>query len=54
MDLLPEIDRVEWRFYDPQRKIWIDQAPPGQPPLVELKLFLPGRTTPIREVFSTR
>ena len=53
-DILPEIERIEWRFYDPQRKIWIDQARPGRPPLVELKLFLPGRTTPVREVFSTR
>ncbi len=54
LDILPEIDRIEWRFYDPQRKIWVDQSRPGRPPLVELKLFLPGRTTPIREVFPTR
>src|SRR4051812_579376 len=27
IDLLPEIDRVEWRFYDPAKKIWIEQSP---------------------------
>lgn len=51
-DLLPEVARVEWRFWDPSKKIWLDQSPPGRPPLIELLLFMPGRTTPERVVFS--
>jgi prepilin-type N-terminal cleavage/methylation domain-containing protein len=52
-DLLPEVDRVEWKFYDPARKVWVDQHPPGRPPMIELLLTLPGRTTPVRTVFAT-
>ncbi len=52
-DLLPEIERVEWRFYDPAKKLWIEQAPPGRPPLIELLLTLPGRKEPLRAVFET-
>src|SRR5690606_4904883 len=52
-DLLPEVDRVEWRFYDPAKKEWIDQSPPARPPMIELLLYLPGRTTAVRAVFAT-
>ncbi len=52
-DLLPEVDRVEWRFYDAERKIWVDHMPPARPPMIELLLTLPGRTTPVRAVFAT-
>ena len=52
-DLLPEVDRIEWKFYDAGRKIWVDQHPPGRPPMVELLLTLPGRATPVRTVFTT-
>jgi hypothetical protein len=52
-DLLPEVDRVEWKFYDAARKIWVDQLPAGRPPMIELRLTLPGRTTPVRAVFAT-
>lgn len=53
MDLLPEVARVEWRFYDAAKKLWLDQSPAVRPPLVELRLFLPGRTSPVRSVFTT-
>jgi hypothetical protein len=53
LDLLPEVDRVEWRFYDLQKKIWVDQQQAVHPPLVELRLAMPGRKTPIRVVFET-
>lgn len=53
LDILPEIERAEWRFYDPAKRLWLDQAPASRPPLVELKLFLPGRSAPVREVFAT-
>lgn len=53
LDLLPEVERVEWRFYDPAKKLWLEQHPPGRPPLIELRLLLPGRKTPIRAVFET-
>jgi len=52
LELLPEVERVEWRIYDPAKKLWLEQVPAGRPPLIELLLFLPGRTTPVREVFS--
>lgn len=52
-DLLPETGRAEWRFYDPAKKLWIEQQGPGRPPLIELRLLLPGRKFPIRAVFET-
>jgi prepilin-type N-terminal cleavage/methylation domain-containing protein len=53
LDLLPEVDRVEWRFYDPAKKVWVEQHPPGRPPLIELRLLVPGRKLPLRAVFET-
>lgn len=53
IDLLPEVDRVEWRFYDLPKKIWIEQSPAVRPPLIELRLSLPGRKSPLRAVFET-
>lgn len=53
MDLLPEVDRVEWRFYDPLKKAWVEQQTSARPPLIELRLSLPGRKTPLRAVFET-
>jgi len=53
MELLPEVERVEWRFYDPAKKIWIEQSPAVRPPLIELRLQLPGRRQPLRAVFET-
>jgi prepilin-type N-terminal cleavage/methylation domain-containing protein len=53
VDLLPEVDRVEWRFYDPAKKTWVEQSPAARPPLIELRLSLPGRKLPLRAVFET-
>jgi hypothetical protein len=53
IDLLPEVERVEWRFYDPAKKAWVEQSPAVRPPLIELRLSLPGRKTPLRAVFET-
>ena len=53
LPLLPEVDRVEWRFYDPAKKLWLEVHPAARPPLVDLLLFLPGRLIPLRAVFST-
>ena len=53
LDLLPEVDRVEWRFYDVSKKAWVEVQQPGRPPLVELRLSPPGRKNPIRAVFET-
>jgi prepilin-type N-terminal cleavage/methylation domain-containing protein len=53
VDLLPEVDRVEWRFYDPAKKVWVEQSPAARPPLIELRLSLPGRKLPLRAVFET-
>jgi prepilin-type N-terminal cleavage/methylation domain-containing protein len=53
LDLLPEVDRVEWRFYDPSKKTWVEVAQPGRPPLIELRIALPDRKLPLRAVFET-
>lgn len=53
LELLPEIERIQWRFYDPRRKQWLEKMPPGRPPMIELQLTLPGRKTPLRAVFGT-
>lgn len=53
LDLLPEVDRVEWRFYVPASKNWLELQPASRPPLIELKLFLQGRKYPLRAVFET-
>ncbi len=53
LDLLPEVERVEWRFYDPAKKTWLELHPPARPPLIELRLLLPGRKVPLRAVFET-
>ena len=53
LDLLPEVDRVEWRFYDPQKKVWVEQHQAGRPPMIEIRLSLPGRKLPLRAVFET-
>ena len=53
LDLLPEVERVEWRFYDPAKKVWLEQQPAARPPLIELRLWLPGRRNPLRAVFET-
>jgi prepilin-type N-terminal cleavage/methylation domain-containing protein len=53
LELLPEVERVEWRFYDPAKKIWVEQQAAGRPPLVELRLKLPGQKYPVRVVFET-
>ena len=53
LELLPEVDRVEWRFYDPSKKTWVEVAQPGRPPLIELRIALPGRKLPLRAVFET-
>lgn len=53
VDLLPEVEGVEWRFYDPTKKIWLEQSPAARPPLVEIRLRLPGRKTPLRILYET-
>ncbi|HEV7866255.1 MAG TPA: prepilin-type N-terminal cleavage/methylation domain-containing protein [Chthoniobacteraceae bacterium] len=53
IDLLPEVDRVEWRFYDVAKKTWVELQQPGRPPLIELRLSVPGRKSPLRAVFET-
>ncbi len=53
MELLPEVERVEWRFYDSRKKTWVEQSPAVRPPLIELKLQIPGRKNPLRAVFET-
>ena len=53
MDLLPEVERVEWRFYDPLKKVWVEQQTSSRPPLIELRLSLPGRKSALRAVFET-
>jgi hypothetical protein len=48
IDLLPEVDHVEWRFYDPVKKVWIDQLQSGRPRLIEFTAFAAGRKSATR------
>jgi prepilin-type N-terminal cleavage/methylation domain-containing protein len=53
LELLPEVERIEWRFYDPAKKLWVDQQAATRPPMIELRLALPGRKLPLRVLFQT-
>ncbi len=53
MDLIPDVQSVTWRFWDPSAKKWLDHSGPTRPILVEIQILLPGRTHPVRAVFAT-
>lgn len=52
LELLPAIGELKWRFWDPGRKQWLDEQPPGRPPLIELTLLSQGAKNPLRVVFE--
>ena len=51
MELLPDVKEVRWRFYDLGKKQWLEKAKVGRPPLVEVSVWLRGRTFPLRAQF---
>jgi len=50
--LIPDLQWVQWRFFDPGIDDWADFWVRGpRPRIVELQFLLPGDTVPIRAVF---
>jgi prepilin-type N-terminal cleavage/methylation domain-containing protein len=51
--LVSDLARVEWRYYDPRTRLWLDELPAGglRPSAVELKYWLPGEENPEVAVF---
>ena len=50
--LIPDLQWVQWRFYDPNINDWTDTWTQGaRPHLVELQFLLPDETIPVRAVF---
>jgi len=50
--LVPDLEWVQWRFYDPGLQDWVDSwTKKTRPRLVELQLLLAGDTVPVRAVF---
>lgn len=51
MELVPDVKEVRWRFYDVRKKQWLEKAKAGRPALVEVSVWLRGRTFPLRAQF---
>ncbi len=51
LELLPELAELEWRFYHPGKKKWLEKSPATRPPMIELKIRPIDRQTPIRILF---
>ncbi len=54
LPLAPAVRDMTWRFYQTDKKRWVEESGAVRPPLVELTLFPFERNTPIRVVFATR
>lgn len=51
--LIPDLQWIQWRFYDPKINDWTDTWIQGsRPHLVELQFLLPDDTIPVRAVFT--
>ena len=50
--LVPDLDWVQWRFFDPGINDWADMwQAKNRPRMIELEFLLPGDTVPVRSVF---
>ena len=54
LPILPALRGMTWRFYQTNKKRWLEESPPTRPPLVELVIQPYERNTPIRLVLATR
>lgn len=54
LPLVPAVRQMNWRFYQIDKKRWVEESGPTRPPLVELTLLPFERNTPIRVVLATR
>ncbi len=54
LPIVPALRSMTWRFYQTEKKRWVEESSPTRPPLVELVLLPYERNTPIRVVFATR
>lgn len=50
--LVPDLEWVQWRFFDSHINDWADMwQSTSRPQLIELEFLLPGDTVPVRSVF---
>ena len=52
LPLLPGVRSMSWKFYQMDKKRWVDESGPTRPPLIELVIQPFERNTPIRSVFA--
>lgn len=52
LPLLPGVRSITWKFYQMDKKRWIEESGPARPPLIELIIQPFERNTPIRSVFA--
>lgn len=51
LDLVPDLEELTWRFWDPGKKQWLDKSGATRPQIIELTMRPRGRSTPIRALF---
>ncbi len=53
LTLIPDVSKIEWRYYDARSAMWMDILPAGsgRPAAIEMKLLLPGDDDPLVVVF---
>jgi hypothetical protein len=54
LPLLPSVRSMTWRFYQTDKKRWVEESGAIKPPLVELTLMPFERNVPIRVIFAIR
>ena len=52
LPLLPGVRSITWKFYQLDKKQWIEESEAARPPLIELTLMPYERNAPIRRVFA--
>ena len=52
LPILPGVRSMTWRFYQLDKKRWVEESGPTRPPLIELTIMPFERNTPIRTIFA--
>lgn len=54
LPIIPGVRSMTWRFYQLDKKRWIEESGPIRPPLIELTIMPFERNIPIRSVFAIK
>ncbi len=54
LPILPAVRSMTWKFYQMDKKRWIEESGPARPPLIELTIQPFESNAPIRNVFAIR